>query len=134
MRLPSPDLSPDERALLECLARFESAAPPYSLPLAQVRESCRTADGPLDAMRVRTVVWGLRDPRRFTADLAFLDERYVPPLLRLTPDGLEALAGDVPNEPKLLAAIASGVERKADPNAVDQVLFHASSTKSQRAA
>lgn len=117
MRLPSPTLSSDEHAVLTCVAEHgRTATPPYSVPVPELLRCMGTT-----LMQLARIAWAMQDPRRFTADLLFIDERYSPALVRLTPEGLAALNGKVPVEPLLARAIASGVTHVADPNAVDQL-------------
>ena len=116
MRLPSPTLSADERALLDAVAAH--GGDQYAVPAPELRRYLG-----LTTMQLARLAWALQDPRRFSADLLFIDERYNPALVRLTPEALEALAGAVPVEPKLTAAIATGTKVVADPDAVDQLLL-----------
>lgn len=102
MALPSPTLTDDERALLECLGECERTTPPYSLLLHDACKACS-----IDEVRLHAIVWSLRDPRRFTHALAIVDASFRPPLVRLTPSGLRALSGHIPVQPLLRDELSS---------------------------
>jgi len=73
------------------------------LPLSSAGDACS-----LSATELRAVVWSMRDPRRFTAELVVVDTRFSPTLVRLTPAGLEALSsGQLPVQQRLLDAVHS---------------------------
>lgn len=107
MSLPRSTLSGPEAALLRCLADHPNASPPYSLPLRLACGACGVS-----AVALHALVWGLRDPRRFTTDLVVVDSNFSPPLVRLTSGGLRAAAGRVPIQPRLLSELS----RRASPS------------------
>ena len=130
MRLPSPTLSADERAVLASIAEHGQRrclgvdpATGTEVEIAEMLATELRRRLRLTTMRLARLAWALQDPRRFRADLLFVDERHVPAVVRLTPEGMSAAAGDVPVEPKLARAISDGVKPAADPDAVDQLLF-----------
>lgn len=93
---PSPVLSADERRLLEAVAKHGGHPP--SVPVLALRSHLG-----ITTMELARLAWSLQDPRRFTADLLFIDRRFDPELVRLTPEGLDVAAGaEPPIEPKLL--------------------------------
>lgn len=119
MRRPSPELSADERKLLVCLAALDYVTPKHSASEPYVLKECGFSKRDLDQ-----VLWDFLDERRFVEQLAYRNVHFIPPLVMLTPTGLDVANGEKPPvEPLLLAAIASGQEPEADPNAVDQPLF-----------
>lgn len=115
MRRPSPTLSADERRLLDAVARHGQRvtlgidpATGEAVEIAEMLAAEASERAGLDTLRLASVVWALQDPRRWTSDLAFLDRRLAPPVLRLTPEGLDVARGaEPPVEPKLITLTAA---------------------------